>query len=252
VSYSSEVLADSPLLYWRMGDSSGTTVTDSSGNGRNGTYVNSPTLGVAGLVDGDSNTAVSFDGSNDYANIADAAWMDVTTITLEAGIKLNATGAYQNIIDRDNGGAGRIFQFRVSNTNKLEAIVWRTGDGPYVLAGSTTLTAGTKYHTAMVYDGASSIWKLYVNGVEDANGGLAGSLKTGTQQIVVGGSQSGGGGAPSVQFFNGVIDEVAIYGTGLSAARIGVHSAAMGSVIGRKFQSMPSVRRDAIVRASRY
>ena len=33
-SYSQEVLADSPLAYWRLGEASGTTAADASGNNR--------------------------------------------------------------------------------------------------------------------------------------------------------------------------------------------------------------------------
>ncbi len=65
MAYADVVLADSPLAYYRLGESSGTTMTDSSGNGRHGTYVGSPTLGAAGLVPGD--TCADFDGVNDYA-----------------------------------------------------------------------------------------------------------------------------------------------------------------------------------------
>jgi len=46
--YQNTVLADSPYLYYRFGESSGTTVIDSSVNGFNGTYVNGVTLGLAG------------------------------------------------------------------------------------------------------------------------------------------------------------------------------------------------------------
>lgn len=38
MSYDSEVAADSPALYWKLQDTSGTTATDSSGNARHGTY----------------------------------------------------------------------------------------------------------------------------------------------------------------------------------------------------------------------
>lgn len=40
MGYADEILADSPLVYWRLGESSGTAVTDSSGNGRDGFYAN--------------------------------------------------------------------------------------------------------------------------------------------------------------------------------------------------------------------
>ena len=75
MTYASEVLADTPLAYYRLGEASGTTLVDSSGNARDGTYAGSPTLGAASLLVSDpSNTAVSFDGVNDIATVASATW----------------------------------------------------------------------------------------------------------------------------------------------------------------------------------
>ncbi len=222
-TYYDEVMADSPLAYYRLDDPSGTTMTDASGNSRNGTYVNSPTLGATSLLSGDSNAAVTFDGSNDYCTVTDAAWMDVTTITLEAVIKLNATGAYQSIWDRDNGGSDRMWQLRISNTNKLEFGYWLSGSGPFFFAGATSLSSGTTYHVAATYDGTTGT--VYLNGTSDGTNSNTGSLKTGAMKLVIGSSESGGGGTPSVQRFNGTIDEAAIYGSALSGTRIGVHAA---------------------------
>lgn len=57
--YAAVVWADAPVGYWRLGEANGTTAVDEMGNG-NGTYVNSPTLGDTGALDGDANTAVTF------------------------------------------------------------------------------------------------------------------------------------------------------------------------------------------------
>jgi len=48
MSYDSEVLADSPRLYWKLDETSGTTMADSSGNGRDGTASGSFTLNQPG------------------------------------------------------------------------------------------------------------------------------------------------------------------------------------------------------------
>jgi hypothetical protein len=63
-AYVDVVDALNPLGYWRMGESAGTTVTDYSGS-YNGTYSGGVTLGATGALSGDSDTAASFDGSND-------------------------------------------------------------------------------------------------------------------------------------------------------------------------------------------
>ena len=61
--YSGEVLADSPRAYWRLGEASGTSAADSSGNNRTGTYLNTPTLSQTGALTADTNTAVAFNGT---------------------------------------------------------------------------------------------------------------------------------------------------------------------------------------------
>ena len=47
VPYSTEVIADTPAIYWRLGETSGTVAADSSGNNRNGT--NGGEIRVRGL-----------------------------------------------------------------------------------------------------------------------------------------------------------------------------------------------------------
>jgi hypothetical protein len=46
--YRSDVLADNPVGYWRLGETSGTTATDETANNHSGTYQNGVTLGAAG------------------------------------------------------------------------------------------------------------------------------------------------------------------------------------------------------------
>ena len=49
-NYSAEVLADNPIAYYRLSETSGTSANDSSPNNNIGTYVGTPTLGVGGAV----------------------------------------------------------------------------------------------------------------------------------------------------------------------------------------------------------
>ena len=77
MAYADVVNSLNPVAYWRLGESSGTVAVDETGN-YNGTYVGSPTLGVDGLLLGDTNTAVSFDGvDQEFTNssVIPARWM---------------------------------------------------------------------------------------------------------------------------------------------------------------------------------
>ena len=67
--YKATVLADNPLFYYRLGESSGaTTAYDEVATTANGTYYGSPTFGQTGAISGDSNTSVKFkEADSDYA-----------------------------------------------------------------------------------------------------------------------------------------------------------------------------------------
>lgn len=67
-SYSEAVLDDNPIGYWRLGETSGSTAIDSSGNGLHGTYHGGVGLGEPGASQTNADFAVSFDGSNAYVD----------------------------------------------------------------------------------------------------------------------------------------------------------------------------------------
>ena len=76
-AYRNQVLADEPLAYWRLGEPSGTSAADASGNGNTGTYGGSPTLGATGALAGDTDTATSFDGVNDNVSVPNNASLNL-------------------------------------------------------------------------------------------------------------------------------------------------------------------------------
>lgn len=68
---SQAILALSPLGYWKLDEPSGTTATDSSGNGRNGTYTGSGYT-LQGAAGGDGVNYVDLgNGASSHINIAD-------------------------------------------------------------------------------------------------------------------------------------------------------------------------------------
>ena len=96
-TYPSTVIADNPSVYWRLGETSGTTAADASGKGRPGTYAGGTVLNQPGALTGDTNRAVTFDGANDLVRrspiagvsgtaISTDLWLKTTNTTKEAGI----------------------------------------------------------------------------------------------------------------------------------------------------------------------
>ena len=220
--YAAEVLADSPIGYWRQGDPSGTTMTDSSGNARHGTYTASPTLGTTGLLAGDSDTAVAYNGTTQYALVADDNSLDsLTTFTVEAIIKASSVSGTPQIVARDGGSGNRHWQFRLS-AGTLQFV--KIAGGVVTASSAATLSTGTTYHVAATYDGSNI--RLYIDGA--ANGtppSATGNLGASTQDLQFAMCRSSTSNNPN-NFFNGVIDEVAVYGSALSAVRLAAHNAA--------------------------
>jgi hypothetical protein len=214
MAYADEVLADSPRLYLRLGESPGaTTAVDSSGLSHDGTYVSTPTIGVPGLLGTDANTAVTFaSASGEWVNGVDHADLDLgDTVTCEAWIRLNSLGANQGIICKGTN----TYYMRVNSSNRLQLIKTAVAD---IVPSTITLTTGVIYHVAATK--ATSTVKLYVDGVDVTGTVTNQTLTDSATAYRVGGETSG------TEAFNGTIDEAAVYATALSQARIQAHFAA--------------------------
>jgi hypothetical protein len=67
MTYAATILADTPQVYYRLNDSSGSVAVDSSGNGHNGTLSGVATYGQIGVIVGDSNTCMQFSAGGGVA-----------------------------------------------------------------------------------------------------------------------------------------------------------------------------------------
>jgi len=219
-AYRDAVLADAPLAYWRLGESSGTAAADASGNGRAGTYVNTPTLGSPGLLSSDTNTSVTFDGVEEHVSIGDApVWNLTGDLTIEALINVTGGHNYRTIAAKHRRSDDTsTFEFRIyADTGKLQ-FVQKTTSGTYMtIASSAVLATGTSYHVAVTKEGATV--RLYIDGVLDKTATFSSAVASNASPVRIG-MRDG------QKAFGGRIDEVAIYDRALSGSRIGVHAAA--------------------------
>lgn len=210
LTYSGEVLADSPLSYWRLAELSGTVAADSGSAGVSGTYEGAMTLGQPSLCGEPSDRAVLFAGG--YVNLGRPAALELASgFTYEAIIKPSAAGTYRPILAFGYGG----FTIRLNNANQLNALKSDVADRG---SSSSTFAAGVRAHVAVTVS-AGGVLTFYKNGVADGTGGTASDYGSPTSNLYIG----TGGFA-----YQGVIDEVAIYGTALSAGRLLAHATAAG------------------------
>jgi hypothetical protein len=211
--YSNAVLSDGPSGYWRLGETSGTTANDASG-GDPGTYKNGALLGQASLLPADSaNRSVRFDGTNDFVNIPSSSSLSpASKVSVEAWIKPNAlptTGNFASVASKPESYS---IQF---NGPRLEFTIMQAKTRRRLQAPAGAIAVGQAYHVLGTYDGTTQ--RLYVNGTEVAGAALTGAITTNTNALDIASWSEG------TEAFNGTIDDVAVYTSALSAARVAAH-----------------------------
>src|SRR5215470_7590906 len=137
-AYSSKVIADGAVAYWRLNETSGTTAVDVIG-GNNGTISGGVTLNQAGaLTDGDK--AMTFNGTG-RIDVAKAAYSAIGTgpLTLEAWVWLDpAGGAFMYLGDCKNAGSvesGFLVYFTKSGANYSLTLFLGNGTATTFLTG---------------------------------------------------------------------------------------------------------------------
>lgn len=151
-----------PLLCYRFSETSGTTATNSGSVGAagNGTFVNGPLLNQAGprppTFPGFSagNTAVSFDGNNDYMNTSSPIPTNLTAFTLAGWICLRSD------MRPHEGIFGQNDCVWVESKNKNFINCQTYGGGS--LTVSWTYATGEWHHLAMIGDGTAV--RAYLDG----------------------------------------------------------------------------------------
>lgn len=209
-NYQDVVLQDGPSAYYRFGEASGSTATDSSGNSLNGVYNGTFGLGIVGAIVKDANTAVNLKSAA-YVSVANNSLIDVADIfTLEAWVFMPALpGGNSHIFDKSTNGP-------IVNISSSGTIVFGTSGG--TIASSTiNLSANTWYHIVVTKYTATT--HIYVNGV-DVTGSVSNITISSNGSAWGIGAVSGGG----FTFLTGYMDETAIYkGVALTSARVNAH-----------------------------
>jgi hypothetical protein len=196
--------------YWTFdgADISGTTATDRSGSGNNGTLTNGPTKAIGKLGQG-----LSFDGVNDYIGWG-AYTTEQTTYTAVLWFKYidaSTTGALFFRGDLNTCAYNPSVLIVSGTLNARESGCSGTG-----IIGSQALTPGW-HHVAVTRSGQTAI--LYFDGVSVATdtSQSTGNFSSGYFSV---GASSTNGNPPGFEFFNSSIDEVRVYNRALSATEV--------------------------------
>ena len=209
MAYRDVVLADSPSAYWRLGDASGPTVTATVGN--NLTAANSPTFGSPGLLTNDSDTAVAFVGASSQSATGSDTGLPSGNgnWSVEAWIKTSSSAEMVIAWWGTNGTNTDVALGVLSG-----AVIFDTGGLFNSFGGS--VANNLRHHVAMTWDGTTA--KAYADGVKVGSDWVPGAFN-----VTLAGASGMSVGTRSVRFFTGTIDEVAIYGSTLSAGQVAAH-----------------------------
>jgi concanavalin A-like lectin/glucanase superfamily protein len=247
-AYSQVVLAKGPVGYWRLGEASGLAAFDSSGSGIDGTYNGSPSLGQAGAIADDPDTAVGLNGpdSGDYVEVPDPDDQSFSQPTSGAGLTVEAWMRPDALLfsgQTDNhyvhwlgkGATGceewgmRFYSHDSTRPNRISAYIWNPaggeGAGAYF---EDDLSAGDWIHIVAVYDPGDMNTPMagvhiYKNGIHRKGPSPKdkGTLYSSYEIVPAHGNAPVRlGTRDGVSFLTGGLDEVAIYSRALSAAEI--------------------------------
>ncbi len=197
------VAASMPYRFLRLGESSGTTAIDIGGTNNPGTSANC-TLGTAGLVSGDTDTAYTFNGTTSKVTIPTTGLATGNSaMTMGCGFQISAiptaiavflgygnatTTAHQNIA------------VYITTTGKLQCDV---AGGLGTITGTTTITTNARHLAEIKWDGTTLT--LYLDGVSQ------GTSTPGAQAIPASPTLTLGTNVNSSNWYSGILDEFFFY-----------------------------------------
>jgi hypothetical protein len=218
LTYSQTILQDNPVGFWLMNEASGSTAADTSGNGNNATYFNTPTLNQAGPSTA-LNKSVLFNGTNEYGvtstvstfnmapggNWSIEGWFKTSSAATNAIVHVGGTGGSQSdvlcLLYIDSGQVG---------------IVTPPVSGGNINIRSTATFNNNAWHYAAVTSVSGGAVTVYVDGVSVASSTTA-RRANGVNSATYLANQN------NLSYFNGNTTATAVYNTTLSSTRITAH-----------------------------
>jgi len=226
--YSEQVLGDSPVAYWRLGESStGATAANlgSAGAAADGTYTAGVGVATPGLITGDADTAITLTGgttdrmaTTNFEKLAGGTGFTVECWTNFATVPTN----YLNLVgDRETGGDFNLMLYAGAGGFIRPHVYTSTGFSS--IDSVQRLGVGETHHLVSTWDAATGDLKLYIDGQQAEVTVSAGTNpRTGTAANTDNPIYIGRDASTDVPA-TAVIDEAAIYNRPLSNTEIYGH-----------------------------
>lgn len=200
-----------PLLHWKLDETAGSTVGDSSGNNHHGAFtgthswVSGRRNGAADIVSGAKASVSNLLGKPTSFTVA--AWVDCDSVGGTGGVVVSVGDHIALVMDEPTNGGKPAVAFNHSGTN----FRWASG-------GTAAAGQGWRHYVG-VFDDAANTLKLYVDGVLVATTNTTDSVDWAAS---IGTTTTVGGTSNAVASYNldGRVDDVRVYGRALSAKEI--------------------------------
>jgi hypothetical protein len=221
-AYAAEALEDTPTHWWRLGEASGSTVLVDAGSSPVAGTPSGVTLGEAGAPVRDPDGAAGFDGIDDYISFGSAyvtgypysveLWLKIperTTTGNDVFMIQNRSGTISSanpagwITGTDLGSPGYLNFDGTVSLNRVDDDAWH-----HVVLTASAAGAGNQ--------------TLWIDGVSQGTG--TPTAPAGNELLI--GYPGTSSGPISNHYFEGSIDEIAIYPTVLNLTRVSAHNEA--------------------------
>jgi autotransporter-associated beta strand protein len=166
--------------------------------------------GVPAYTAGQHGQALDFNGTSHHLELPPAI-ARTDAFTFAAWVNWDGGAANQRIFDFGNG-TGQFFYLSPSAGGEMR-LGLRNGSGVTGNLATAPLPSGSWQHLAVTMAGSTA--RIYLNGVQQAQGTLADPVLTGTLRNYIGKSQW-----PGDPLFNGRLDDVIIADSAMSASQI--------------------------------
>jgi len=237
-AYASRVISDGARIFWRYDETGGEWVQDKSARATttaatNGLYKFGAVGGADGAVRGDSSTAASFDGVDDF--VWEDQWkLAPVTYSMETWFKTDTTTGGKLV--GFGSGRPRTDSFAASPSRAFDRHVYMEDSGRLsfgVYSGATTTVRSAaaynddRWHHLVATQGPAGM-RLYVDGVTVGSNSVTKAQKYAGVWHVGGDNVNGWPNQPTSTYFRGQIDETAVYDTALTAQQVADHYAIAG------------------------
>lgn len=158
-----------------------------------------------------SNTlSSSLDGTDDYLEVPRDDGLNNSTLSLSAWVKFDVVNVQQTIVAKRTSAIGVYFQLSLTSSGKIQFY------NQSFASDARALSVDTWYHLAVVHTGGTGgTTVIYIDGSGVSfNNNNTGDLNS-TSTLAIGRLNSTYG-----QYMNGLIDEVGVWTTALSASNI--------------------------------